>query len=574
VIIPGPVEFMMGSPTSATERDPDETLHRRRIDRGFAIAAKEVTRAQYEQFLKANPNVFTVSAEEKARYFPDPEGPHGAITWYEAAAYCNWLSGLEGLPRSQWCYEPDQVDKFMEGMKPTLDYLSRIGYRLPSEAEWEYACRSGAATSRYYGDTDRLLDSYGYFQRNASERPWPVGSLKPNDLGLFDMLGNVMEWCHGRSFKYPAGKGEDFPDADDFAEDFPDADVVSNQYRRVLRGGTFDSRSGQVRCALRFIHWPSDRLYRAGIRAARTLDRVTLESTFTPAAPEPTVKANEPNEVTTPTEPVAKATTAGKTSPNNLATNLKDIGIDLGGGVKLEMVLIPAGDFLMGSPESDADATPHEKPQHRVRITKPFYLGKYPVTQEQWETIMANNPSRYKGLQNPVEQVSWEDCQQFLNKLNAKSGPGAAKFQLPTEAQWEYACRAGSTGKYCFGDHESRLGDYAWYNQANSHARATTHPVGRKKPNAWGLYDVHGNISEWCADWYEEAYYRESPPQDPQGPTTGSGRVLRGGRTVIRPALCGAPIATGIDRGNVLTPTVSAWRGLTADSPIQKGSWL
>ena len=141
----------------------------------------------------------------------------------------------------------------------------------------------------------------------------------------------------------------------------------------------------------------------------------------------------------------------------------KELTVDLGKGVKLEMVLIPAGEFLMGSPDSDKDASTDEKPQHRVRITKPFYLGKYLVTQEQWEAVMGNNPSHFKGPKNPVEKVSWDDCQQFLDKLNAKSARGRASSQLPTEAQWEYACRAGSTTRYCFGDDESKLGEYAWY---------------------------------------------------------------------------------------------------------------
>ena len=155
----------------------------------------------------------------------------------------------------------------------------------------------------------------------------------------------------------------------------------------------------------------------------------------------------------------------------------KQLTIDLGKDIKLELVLIPAGEFLMGSPDSDKDAYIGEKPQHRVRITKPFYLGKYLVTQEQWEAVMGKNPSYFKGPKNPVEQVSWRDCQQFLGKLNAKSATGGGKFQLPSEAQWEYSCRAGSKTRYCFGDDDSKLGEYAWY-KANSGSKP--HPVGEK----------------------------------------------------------------------------------------------
>ncbi len=211
----------------------------------------------------------------------------------------------------------------------------------------------------------------------------------------------------------------------------------------------------------------------------------------------------------------------------------KELAIDLGGVVKLEMVLIPAGEFLMGSPDSDKDAQGWEKPQHRVRITKPFYLGKYLVTQEQWGAVMGSNPSRIKGPKNPVEMVSWEDCQEFLKRLNAKVGGG--KFQLPTEAQWEYACRAGSTMRYCFGDDEKQLGEYAWYDK-NSGSK--THPVGEKKPNAWGLYDMHGNVWEWCQDWSDAGYYAKSPTDDPTGPTGGSDRVFRGGSWNLPAWLC------------------------------------
>ena len=193
------------------------------------------------------------------------------------------------------------------------------------------------------------------------------------------------------------------------------------------------------------------------------------------------------------------------------------IVIDLGGRVKLEMVLILAGEFLMGDDEY--------RPVRKVNITKPFYLGKYEVTQEQWEAVMGSNPSRFKGPKNPVEQVSWDDCQAFLAKLDAKMGRQGGRFALPTEAQWEYACRAGSTTRYCFGDNESQLGEYAWF---DGNSGGQTHPVGEKKPNTWGLYDMHGNVWEWCQDWYG-GYQENSPADDPTGPADGSDRVNRGG---------------------------------------------
>jgi formylglycine-generating enzyme required for sulfatase activity len=218
-------------------------------------------------------------------------------------------------------------------------------------------------------------------------------------------------------------------------------------------------------------------------------------------------------------------------------------------------VLIPAGEFLMGSADSEKGRFPDEGPQHRVRITKPFYLGKYLITQEQWQAVMGNNPSNFKGPNNPVECVSWDDCQTFLEKLNAKIGVQGGKFELPTEAQWEYACRAGSSTRYCFGDDESALGEYAWYN-ANS--GNTTHPVGGRKPNAWGLYDMHGNVWEWCQDWY--GAYGAEAVTDPTGPATGSDRVIRGGGWRLGARCCRSAIrfrGRPGDRGSYLGLRVS-----------------
>ncbi len=189
----------------------------------------------------------------------------------------------------------------------------------------------------------------------------------------------------------------------------------------------------------------------------------------------------------------------------------KEACVDLGDGVKMEFVLIQSGTFMMGA-----------KPGHMVTLTRPFYLGKYEVTQSQWERIMGNNPSSFKAGQKPVENVSWDDCQIFVAKLKEKVA--GQTFRLPTEAEWEYACRAGTTTWYGFGESEALIDEYAWY---SNNSGATTHPVGQKKPNTWGLYDMHGNVWEWCADWYGD--YPRTAVSDPIGPASGDRRIFRSG---------------------------------------------
>ncbi|NLX95392.1 MAG: SUMF1/EgtB/PvdO family nonheme iron enzyme, partial [Rhodopirellula sp.] len=220
------------------------------------------------------------------------------------------------------------------------------------------------------------------------------------------------------------------------------------------------------------------------------------------------------------TEPEKAEPTAKQPSEKSAAGLPQELEDSIG----IRFKLIPAGTFLMGSPDGDSDAWPGEKPQHLVRITKPFYLGVTEVTQEQYERVIGQNPSRFKGdPQRPVEMVSWEDAVAFCRKLSEQEGQ---TYRLPTEAEWEYACRARSQTKWSFGDDPAGLTEQAWFDR---NSEGTTHPVAQKKPNAFGLYDVQGSVWEWCSDRYGEKYYGESPQADPQGPAEGSLRVNRGG---------------------------------------------
>ena len=187
--------------------------------------------------------------------------------------------------------------------------------------------------------------------------------------------------------------------------------------------------------------------------------------------------------------------------------------------IGMEFVTIPAGKFMMGWSPGDKSYN-SDYPRHEVTITKGFELGQYEVTQGQWVKVMGKNPSHFKGDDRlPVEKVNWNDAQAFIAKLNALDD--SYRYRLPTEAEWEYAARGGTTGPY-YGD----LDVIAWY---YSNSGGKTHPVGQKQPNEYGLYDMLGNVWEWCSDWYGKGYYSVSPAADPQGPSSGLRRVLRGG---------------------------------------------
>jgi formylglycine-generating enzyme required for sulfatase activity len=255
-----------------------------------------------------------------------------------------------------------------------------------------------------------------------------------------------------------------------------------------------------------------------------------------PAAPakedQPTAPAETASQEEQPTAPAKTASPAETAVPAETPNGSDEPSaepakavVSIVNSIGMRFVPIPAGTFTMGV-GSEA---------RQVTLTKAFDLGVYEVTQEQYEKVMGKNPSYFKGPQNPVENVNWDDAVEFCRKLSElpEEKSGGYVYRLPTEAEWEYACRAGTTTKYSFGDSDKELGDYAWY---SGNSGRTTHPVGGKQPNPWGLYDMHGNVWEWCQDWYGD--YPSGSVTDPTGAASGSYRVIRGGSWNYYPLLC------------------------------------
>jgi formylglycine-generating enzyme required for sulfatase activity len=258
-------EFRMGSPEWDPERLPDEMPHQRRIGRTVAISAKEVTRNEYQRFLNDDENR-DVARHDIDQYSRTDDSPQVSVSWYDAARYCNWLSKVEGIAEDQWCYEPNEQKKYEEGMRPAANFLERAGYRLATEAEWEFACRAGTSSSRYYGADPALLPRYAWALENSpGNHCRPTGRLKPNDFGLSDMLGNALEWCHDvYGSRYSI-------DGDGAANDVVAAPgVVKEIDSRVLRGGSHSLPASRVRSAYRLDIRPGALTNLVGFRLSRT----------------------------------------------------------------------------------------------------------------------------------------------------------------------------------------------------------------------------------------------------------------------------------------------------------------
>ena len=270
-----------------------------------------------------------------------------------------------------------------------------------------------------------------------------------------------------------------------------------------------------------------------------------------PAAPDP---EQEPKPAAAPREKPTASKESSMVAPAGWTSETRRVSVATPEGgqereigyyrnsLGMEFVLIPSGEFMMGSPDDEEGRFGNEGRVHKVRITKPFFLGAYEVTQAQWQAVMGNNPSDFRGNDRPVEEVSWNDCQEFVSKLCAKEGAARKSYRLPTEAEWEYACRAGSRTRFYGGDDDSDLGKIGWY---GGNSGGETHDVGQKAPNAFGLYDMSGNVWEWCQDWFDSGYYGKSSRADPKGPGSAGYRVLRGGSWVNNSRDCRSAVRDG-----------------------------
>ena len=498
--------FAMGSPDTEVGRFSSETQHQVTLTEDFYIGVFEITQKQYSLIYGSNPSYY------KGDTRPVESVSYDTIRGTGSTAGAGWPDYGHAVDSGSF------LGKLRAKTGKTFD--------LPTEAQWEYACRAGTTTALNTGknltltDKDSAMDEAGRYYYNPNDgkggysEHTKVGSYLPNAWGLYDMHGNVYEWCL------------DWHTSDLGSSVVTDPKGPASGSYRVIRGGGWGSGARYCRSASRNNYYPTsdnNGLYRGF--------RVVLQPN------------GEPDYL------VVNLNT-GAVTPSTTGPDLSD---DTCRTTELWLRRIPKGTFIMGSPEGEVGRESDET-QHQVTLTEDFYIGVFEITQKQYSFIQGSNPSGYKGDTRPVECVSYNtirgtgstdgagwptyghavDSGSFLGKLRAKTGK---TFDLPTEAQWEYACRAGTTTALNTGknltstDRDSAMdeaGRYS-YNQNNGKGGYSEHTkVGSYLPNAWGLYDMHGNVWEWCLDWYKSDL-GSSAVTDPKGPNSGSTRVLRGG---------------------------------------------
>ena len=500
VYIPGG-SFMMGTSDGMFNERP---RHKVTVN-GFWMGKYEVTQGQYEQVMGRNPSKFK----------GDTRRPVESVTWYDAVEFCNVLSRMAGLHPA---YSIEKAKQDPNDTKPCdqLIWTVRVvpgsnGFRLPYEAEWEYACRDGSTTRFFWGSYDNQACKYANVADHSLRRKYsgrmmvihincndgfaetaPVGKFRPSPIGLHDMIGNVSEWCmdwYGEHYYRTS------PEVNPRGPS-------SGSYR-VCRGGSWT-----------FFH------NRPGCRNASDANSKDGEIGFrvvvsAPSQEEPGVDVcdyaagEEDRQADDDVSRQLERDAAVRSK--HRAGEIKKVG-------GMDFVFVPGGYFMMGS--SGSEGNDDEQPHHKVYVS-PLWVGKYEVTQEQYRSIMGKNPSIYSGNRRPVENICWNDSVSFCEKFSRQY---SVRARLPYEAEWEYACRAGSTTPYYWGSNIN--GTYCWH---SGNSGITTHPVGQKRGNAFGLHDITGNVWEWCMDWYCSGYYKNSPKMNPKGPASGRYRVIRGG---------------------------------------------
>ena len=553
-------EFMMGSPKSEEGRDSrDEDQARVTLSKGFWISQTEVTQSHWAAVMGSNPL--------------DGIGPYGKPHPESTKGPNRPIVGVS--------WEDAQV--FMEKVNATLRNEDGGKMSLPTEAQYEYAARAGEA-GVYPGGG---LDEVAWHEGNCGGYSHPVGTKKANAWGLHDMNGNAWEWvqdCY--SVELPGGTD---PIAKEIGldrvirggcwiKDAANCRLATRSYRAQMASQCFSIGIRIVRNS-----WPVE-ISKSAIDPeinGRNVSKITyqvssLVQSFEQTGPKiwmsgevayNEVKRNEgnvhlqeanavdervqialdqmqvhfrchgPKEVhpilSASRELSASAETAmeqARLSSAESSSEQADHGMTNTIGMKL--VPIAKGKLQMGSLVRDEGYRYAER-QHEVTLTRDYYLGAFEVTQAQYWKLMGNNPSYFQGdmveggesSTHPVDRVSWEDAVEFCKRLSALPEEKAAGrvYRLPTEAEWEYACRSGSNAPFGFGGLEL-ADDYGWF---SSNCKGKSQPVGKKDPNAWGLYDMHGNVMEWCSDWAGD--YPEGPVSDPSGPKEGYSRMIRGG---------------------------------------------
>jgi formylglycine-generating enzyme required for sulfatase activity len=531
------MEFVWVEPGTFTMGAPDgEVPHEVTISKGYYIGQCEITQGQWAAVTGSHP------WERYLQVPPDTDAPAIWVAWNDVQSLVHQLNQAAG------------------------DSL----YRLPTEAEWEYACRAGTSTSWSFGDEESLLKEYAWYQGNTGgeEYPHPVQTKKPNPWGLYDMHGNVWEWVQDRYALFPGGNQVD-----------PTGSTTGE--RRVMRGGAYGYPASDVTSWFRGADLPDVGGGTLGARLVRLAEPVRLnrppagnagvDQTVTGGASvtldgggssDPdgdrlaygwAAPAGIALSSAGAARPTFTAPTAGTyrfvlvvndsyadSAPDTVVVTVQQppgpgstMKADLPNGVAMEFVWIEPGAFTMGSPPTEPAPSLTEQPSHEVTISNGFYLGRYEVTQRQWQAVMGTTPWVGQGIavvnpDHPAAFISWDDVQALVQELNHAAADSL--YRLPTEAEWEYACRAGTTTRWSFGDDAIQLGQYAWYfDNTWSVGEAYGHAVGSKRPNPWGLYDTHGNAYEWVQDWFGGYASTSSLQVDPAGPVWGSSRVCRGG---------------------------------------------